>query len=168
MTMDLPKKNMFLLLSLGLLVAGSVEVWGAPGDSTVCTWKDNKQSAFSFIFDDSPLADTDIAMPELKSRGFTGTFFVNPGDWFYSARKDIWENYCPANGFEMANHGWSHTSRNLDFAEVDSIVGRCALKIQSLYPNQSKLTLLCQGGGTHWNVSGGDTVNCCGRMKPLR
>lgn len=79
-----------------------------PGATRIARWKDDKACAFMLMFDDSCVSHVKTAIPELKKRGLTGTFYVNQGSGQYGANRQVWEKDVPADGFELANHTFTH------------------------------------------------------------
>lgn len=104
-----------------------------PVDYTVevTPYRDNKECAISFTYDDGMLCQyTDIA-PELEKRGFRGTF------WIIGANMDkeepgypwmTWDQVADlANrGHEMSNHTWNHPNLpQLSLEEVRRELALC-------------------------------------------
>ena len=92
----------------------------------VAKYKDGKDCAVSFTFDDGNVDNYTIAAPELEKRGWRGTFWLNcsriPGE--VRQRKHImtWDNVCDlhSRGHEISNHGWDH--RNLTKSPYEEAV----------------------------------------------
>ena len=95
-------------LALGLGQAARAADAAGPGATRVARWPDDKPAAFMLMFDDSAPSDVKNAIPEMKKRGLTGTFYINPGCGHYQALKDDWEKTIPAEGMEYGNHTWDH------------------------------------------------------------
>jgi len=72
----------------------------------IANWSDNKAAAVSLTFDDWIPTQKNTAMPLLKSKNLTATFFVQTNN--LSTLPGV-ENAQTA-GFEMANHSKSHPS----------------------------------------------------------
>ena len=90
----------------------------------VLPYKDGKQCAISFTYDDGMLCQyTDVA-PELEKRGFRGTFWII-GDRMDTESPDYpwmtWSQVADLSrrGHEMSNHTWHHP--NLTLLTPDSI-----------------------------------------------
>lgn len=96
-----------LLLVLGVGVASSLRA-EEPGTTRVARWHDDKAGAFVLMFDDSIPSHLKNAVPELTKRGFTGTFYINPGAGHFAGKREAWEKTIPAAGFELANHTMTH------------------------------------------------------------
>ena len=60
------------------------------------------------MFDDSIPSHVKHVVPELTKRGFTGTFYINPGAGHYAKDRQAWEQDIPGAGFELANHTLTH------------------------------------------------------------
>lgn len=80
---------------------------------SIAQFKDNKQCAVSFIFDDGePSVATDI-LPMFEKYGFRTTVAINPGVTaegngnIYRGNWDAWRE-AKAHGHEIANHGTNH------------------------------------------------------------
>lgn len=93
-------------------------------DVSVAPYKDGKQCAISFTYDDGMLCQyTDIA-PELEKRGFRGTFWIIGANM---GKNDVgypwmsWEQVADLakRGHEISNHTWNHPS--LPSLTIDSV-----------------------------------------------
>jgi peptidoglycan/xylan/chitin deacetylase (PgdA/CDA1 family) len=80
---------------------------------SIAQFKDNKECAVSFIFDDGePSVSTDI-LPMFEKFGFHTTIAINPGVTsddtgnIYRGNWDDWRK-AKAHGHEIANHGTNH------------------------------------------------------------
>ena len=127
------------------------------GDTTISRWKDDKQCAYSLCADDSLHSHLDFMAPEMIKRGFTGTFWINPGGgesmsdgrcWI--SRKAEWLALVRA-GFDFANHTMHHHGAKT-FEEADYEIGECARVILECIPSQ-RLQLFLRGGATDWLIS---------------
>ena len=70
----------------------------------VCTWLDDKKSAYTIEFDDARPAHYLVSAPELEARGIYGTFALNTrgiSNWRH------WQALSQR-GHEIASHTWSH------------------------------------------------------------
>jgi len=122
------------------------------GETTIAQWLDNKEAAFTLLFDDSMVTQADNAMPAMIERGLTGSWFINPEEGGYEQRKEVWES-APYNGQELDNHTMHHEGAR-SYEEADYEIGACSQLIWSLNPpGTSKLLGFCQGGGTTWNIT---------------
>ena len=97
-----------ILSSVAVAVVLASAVAAADGDTRIATWRDDKAAAFVLMFDDGCPSHVKNVIPELTKRGYTGTFYVNPGAGQYAANKSVWEKDAPAAGFELANHTMTH------------------------------------------------------------
>lgn len=126
---------------------------GGTANTTVANWKNNATGAFVLEFDDSWPSHIDIAVPELTKRNLVGTFFINPGNYGFQARKSGWQQVGPAGVQELANHTMTHSGAT-DYADADYEIGECARTIWSLRPaGASKLMGFEKGGGTTWSIT---------------
>lgn len=81
---------------------------------SVAKFKDGKQCATSFTFDDGFKDNYTIAVPQLEKRGWRGTFWLNcaflPGEFRGRKSRMTWDEVCDLHkkGHEISNHGWTH------------------------------------------------------------
>ena len=122
-------KKLFILPAALMLAACTQQT--VQFDASVTPYRDGKQCAISFTYDDGMLCHyTDIA-PELEKRGFHGTF------WIIGANMDTnspdypwmtWEQVAELSkrGHEMSNHTWNHPSLpSLSLDEVRQELAHC-------------------------------------------
>jgi hypothetical protein len=103
------------------------------GTTHIARWQDDKAAAFILMFDDGLPSHVKTVVPELKKRGFTATFYINPGAGHYAGNKQAWEHDIPAAGFELANHTMTHGGvTSLDAAERE--IGGCNNALQAIQP----------------------------------
>jgi peptidoglycan/xylan/chitin deacetylase (PgdA/CDA1 family) len=119
------------------------------GETRIANWKDDKAAAFSLNFDDSMPSHVDNAIPILKERGLTGTFFVNPGKSRHQDNEGFWQNLL-SEGQEMAPHTMNHDGASSYDEAVDEI-GESAKYVWDVYgvPHYSELhaygiIIICQ------------------------
>lgn len=118
-------------LLMGATVASAAD---APGATRIAKWKDDKACAFILMFDDSITSHVKNVIPELTKRGFTGTFYVNPGAGHYLGSKQVWEKEIPAAGFELANHTLTHKGGKTA-ADIAHEISACNEAIHATTPN---------------------------------
>lgn len=107
-------------------------------DASIAPYRDGKQCAISFTYDDGMLCHyTDVA-PELEKRGFRGTFWIignnmgkdEPGyPWM------TWDQVADMakRGHEMSNHTWTHPSLpSLTTEEVKQELAHCDSVLESV------------------------------------
>ncbi|MBD3322090.1 MAG: hypothetical protein GF350_13410, partial [Chitinivibrionales bacterium] len=126
----------------------------APGNTEVAKWKNNKEAAFIFHFDDCPPTQVEYAIPEMTRRGLIGTwYYICFCDTKYG-NGDVWrELVYTYPGQEIANHTMSHEGGDT-YEWIDYQVGECARLIREFIPElQDKLMSFCWPGGTPWNIS---------------
>lgn len=105
------------LMTAVLSHAGNIKVY-------VAEYKDAKDCAVSFTFDDGFKDHYTVAAPELEKRGWRGTFWVNgarvPGEKEAMKNRMSWDDIreMDSRGHEMSNHGWSHKRLTRCSAEV--------------------------------------------------
>lgn len=98
----------------GLCVLICLSVAAQQVKISVAMYKDGKDCAASFTFDDGLKDNYTIAAPELEKRGWRGTFWLNcskiPGEEKGSDSRMTWDDILDLHerGHEMSNHGWAH------------------------------------------------------------
>ncbi len=145
------------LLALLLITSTLAPAAEEPGATKIAKWKDDKACAFILMFDDSITSHVKNALPELTKRGFTGTFYVNPGGGHYLGSKKVWEQDIPAAGFELANHTFTHKGGKTA-ADISHEISACNEAIHATTPNLPwpRLVSYGQPGGIpkeNWPVS---------------
>ena len=102
-----------IIMAAALLAAGcSADI--SPEDIRIADYKDGKECAVSFTFDDGMKEHYTVVAPELEKRGFRGTFWlccawINDDPQLdtthitWAEAKEMAEK-----GHEMSNHSWSH------------------------------------------------------------
>jgi hypothetical protein len=143
---------------------------GAPGDTRICKWKDNKVAAFSVGGDDSLRSQTTFAIPLMTQRGIYGTWWVNTGRGHNELGFDFiddlayWAAAVKA-GHDLANHTFHHTgARNA--VDCDWEIGENARRIHAIQP-ETKILLFEQGGGTVWDASEDQINQALGKYRCL-
>ena len=141
---------LFFGTSLSLFAADSV------GQTRIAKWKDDRKAAFMLFFDDSMQSQVKNAVPELKARGFTATFYVNPGKGDWKVMKDKWEKEIPADGFEYGNHTYTHKGVK-DMADAEEEFGKCKDVILGIHPERKTPRLISFGipgvAKGAWNIT---------------
>jgi peptidoglycan/xylan/chitin deacetylase (PgdA/CDA1 family) len=126
----------------------------APGSTQVAGWKDDKKAAFLLMFDDGEPTHLATVIPELKKRGFIGTFYLNPNAKWFVPMKGRWEKEATEAGMVFGNHTMNHSgARNATEAEAEiAPANDCVL---GLYPDRKRPRLLsfCRPGGSPWDVT---------------
>ena len=122
-------KKLFILPAALMLAACTQQA--VQFDASVTPYRDGKQCAISFTYDDGMLCHyTDIA-PELEKRGFHGTFWIigaNMGTNSPDYPWMTWEQVADLSkrGHEMSNHTWNHPSLpSLSLDEVRQELAHC-------------------------------------------
>jgi peptidoglycan/xylan/chitin deacetylase (PgdA/CDA1 family) len=121
------------------------------GDTRIAYWKDDKAAAFSLNFDDSMPSHVENAVPLLKQRGLTGTFFVNPGKSRHQDNEEFWQNLLDE-GQEMAPHTMNHNGVS-SYEEAVYEIGESAKYVWDVYgvPHFSEMHAYASGGGVTWS-----------------
>lgn len=136
----------FAVFLLSILTANCSLIAGedSPGQTRVARWQDDKKAALLLMFDDSMPSHVKNAIPELKKRGFVGTFYVNPGKGEWAAFRNAWEKEIPAAGMEYGNHTFTHGGI-LNMEHGDEEVGRCNEAIYKAFPQRKNPRLMSFG-----------------------
>jgi len=142
------RRLLFLYSIVILLIVGVASA--AIGDTQIAKWKDDKIAAFSLNFDDSMPSHVENAVPALKARGLTGTFYVNPGKSRHRNNEQLWQNLLNE-GQEMAPHTMNHKGAT-SYDEAVYEIGESAKYVWDLYgvPHYSELNGYASGGGVTW------------------
>ncbi len=123
------------------------------GHTEIARWKKGRSAALTINFDDSTPGQAVIGVPAMVARGFTGTWFVNPGTQSYVDHQDVWETHAPASAQELANHTMDHAGAS-DYEDALYQIGEAARVIVEAYPpGRSPLMGFNRGGGTTWNIT---------------
>jgi peptidoglycan/xylan/chitin deacetylase (PgdA/CDA1 family) len=142
------RMKMLLIAGLFMAVAGLVRCYGAEGaaqgGTEVLKWKDGKKAVFFMAFDDSCVSQIKNAIPELKKRGFTGTFYINPGKGPFISQKDKWEKEIPAMGMEYGNHTFTHSGA-ANAAEFEKELQQSNDEINKCFPDRKLPRLIGYG-----------------------
>lgn len=146
------------LLAVALFVVGhGIRAAENPiGQTRVAKWKDDRKAAFMLFFDDSMPSHVKNVVPELKARGFTATFYANPGKGEWKLFKDKWEKEIPAAGFEYGNHTFTHKGVK-DMADAEEEFGKCKDVILGVHPERKNPRLISFGipgvAKGAWNIT---------------
>ena len=131
----------------------------APGTARVARWKDDKQSAFLLMFDDSWPSHWQVAVPALVARKMTATFYINPGKGEYLKFKDKWENEIWTNGVVYGVHTMTHQGvKDLENAEYE--IGECAKIVAASGSGKTPRLISWAMPGVDrgkWNITGDET-----------
>ena len=127
------------------------------GATRIARWHDDKACAFILMFDDSLPSHVKHVVPELTKRGFTGTFYINPGAGHYAKDRQAWEQAIPGAGFELANHTLTHQG-GATVADIAREIRTCNAAIHASTPARPwpRLVSWGQPGGIKpqaWPVS---------------
>lgn len=105
-------KKTIMITAAAMAIGCSAEI--NPEDVRTAAYKDGKECAVSFTFDDGMKEHYTIVAPELEKRGFRGTFWLCCA-WIHDDPQTdtthiTWDEAreMDANGHEMSNHSWSH------------------------------------------------------------
>lgn len=105
-------KKTIMITAAAMAIGCSAEI--NTEDVRTAAYKDGKECAVSFTFDDGMKEHYTIVAPELEKRGFRGTFWLCCA-WIHDDPQTdtthiTWDEAreMDANGHEMSNHSWSH------------------------------------------------------------
>jgi len=121
------------VLAMVLLATSAVLAADEPGTTRVARWQGDKACALVLMFDDSIPSHVRHVVPELTRRGFTGTFYINPGTGHYASQRQAWERDIPAAGCELGNHTMRHGG-GATAAEIAAEISACNEVIHRLTP----------------------------------
>lgn len=148
---------MSITVALFLLSLAATGATATPSIQTrIARWSDDKQAAFLLMFDDSMPSHVRNVVPELKKRGFVGTFYVNPGKGEWGVFREKWEKEFPTTaGIVYGNHTWTHKgARSIE--QADEEIRQCNEMILRLFPgSQPRLISYGQPGvkKEDWTIS---------------
>lgn len=115
---------------------------GDVGETKVENWKDGKKAAFLLFFDDNTPSQLKNAIPELKKRNLTGTFYVNPGKTpLWTA---AWEKEASSPAVVLGNHTMNHKFVS-DATEMEKEIKECNEALAKLRPDSQKPVLASFG-----------------------
>ena len=105
-------KKTIMITAAAMAIGCSAEI--NTEDVRTAAYKDGKECAVSFTFDDGMKEHYTIVAPELEKRGLRGTFWLCCA-WIHDDPQTdtthiTWDEAreMDANGHEMSNHSWSH------------------------------------------------------------
>lgn len=111
-------KRYFFLVVMGCLLVGLPSRGAEPDTLSVCIakYKDDKECALSYTFDDGLREQYTLAFPYLEKYGFKGTFWINGAkvnrneEHISDTTQVSWDNLreMDAKGHEISSHGWAH------------------------------------------------------------
>jgi hypothetical protein len=139
----------------------------AVGNTIICRWKNGATGAYSIGGDDSLNSQLDYAIPAMTTRGFYGTWWINPArggaddvGMCWLSRRAEWEAAARA-GHNFGNHSLHHTGAK-DYAEAEDEIKETARAIWTSNPGQ-QLQLFMRGGGTTWHITDAQFDELCAR-----
>src|SRR3989339_636605 len=113
-------------------------------DAEILKWKDGKKAVFMLAFDDSCVTHVKNAIPELKKRGMTGTFYINPGNGPLKSQINAWEKEIPKTGMEYGNHTFTHAGA-LSVGEFETELEKSNEFINKCFPDRKVPRLISYG-----------------------
>lgn len=104
----------------------------------IAKFKDDKECAISYTFDDGLLEHATLVAPKMEKLGFRGTFWINGKtiDNNDSTKPRVtWKQLkkMSRKGHEVSNHGWSHT--NLNRLTLDEVKKEIVKNDSAIYIN---------------------------------
>lgn len=142
------------LLALSSGMACGQETPTAPGSTRIERWPEGRKAAFLMMFDDSCPSHVQHAIPELRARDLTGTFYTIPAKGEYRAKKAFWEQEAPTMpGIVYGNHSHTHKAfENEEHAEREMVQANEV--ILRLFPGKTpRLVSYATPGGVKHAVS---------------
>lgn len=141
-----------LVLGMGTLVLGTAAI---AGELSVAKWDNDAAGAFTLMFDDGWPSAKDVAMPELKKRGLSATFYIVPAKGEYTAKEAEWLAAFAKNPeFVAGNHTMTHNG----FTTYEGAVAefqRCTDYLLAKMPGKKpRLISYAQPGVENWYVDG--------------
>ena len=155
------RKIFFLLIALTMAACSEKAV---QYEAAVTPYRDGKQCAISFTYDDGMLCHYTEIAPELEKRGFRGTFWIIGANMGKDEPDYPWMNWSQVadmakRGHEMSNHTWTHPSLpSLSAEQVANELKQCDDKLEEVtgirpismaYPYNamsSEVVALCEEG----------------------
>ncbi|OGV39180.1 MAG: hypothetical protein A2X48_01615 [Lentisphaerae bacterium GWF2_49_21] len=146
------RSALLLISALTVGVTAMAQEKNSQGAAEIAKWKDGKKAAFLLMFDDGMPSHLKNVIPELKQRGFIGTFYINPGVKWYEKSK--WEKDVVAAGMVFGNHTMTHAGAK-DAAQADADIAQCNEYVLKLNPElkQPRLISFSRPGGVDWKVT---------------
>ncbi|HQL75210.1 MAG: Gellan lyase precursor [Planctomycetes bacterium ADurb.Bin126] len=130
------------LCLLALISAAAPAVAADAPQTRVARWKGDAKAAFLLMFDDNTPSQARNAIPEMKKRGFTGTFYVCPnkkGLW-----TPAWQKEIPASGMVLANHTVNHAFVP-DLPALEKELAACNEALYAIYSDRPRPFLMSFG-----------------------
>lgn len=145
-----------LATSLLLITGTTMTIAEDTGAARIARWQDNKQAAFMLFFDDGCRSHLTNAIPELRKRGLTGTFYLFPAAEFFKKHQSEWEDMAVVGGMEFGNHTMTHSGAP-DYASIEKELVECSAYIRRVNPPSPDSPLLsyAKPGGVdkNWHIS---------------
>ena len=118
---------------------------------TIPLWKDNKDAAVMFDFDDGTEGQRNLGLPLFAEKGLKATWFINPGTARFIDYEPVWHAYADTQ--EFANHTMSHGDNYTTLEQWDAEVlgaARAVWKLRGECGNGTNTACsemgLCDGG----------------------
>jgi len=97
----------FSIFALPVLLSLSQLAYSHADHSHSYEWPNGKKAAVVLSYDDAADSQLDIALPQLETFGFKGTFFVDGARTNFASRLDDWRGVANS-GHELGNHTLYH------------------------------------------------------------
>lgn len=154
--------NRFVLGSAAAMLA----VLSFADAPSITKWDNGATGAFTFMFDDGGISSIDVAMPELKQRGFPATFYIVPSSGNYKARNEEndpkWVNAFTENPeFVPGNHLMQHGSSGT-YDGVTNEFKECTDYILTNVPGKDpRLISYGRPGVENWPLTEEEELSIC-------
>lgn len=141
----------FLTIALPPLVVAQ------PDNTRIAKWQGDKKAAFLLMFDDGWPSHFQVALPELKKRNMSATFYIVPAKGEYKKFEKTWREQFLQQGMALGNHTMTHDGlQSLEDAEREFT--DCAKYLNDLMDEvtQSKAPRLisyAKPGVKDWNIT---------------
>ena len=119
------KKTLIMIMTAAAAATGCAGRLN-PEDVRIADYKDGKNCAISFTFDDGMKEHFTIVAPELEKRGWRGTFWLCCA-WIHDDPQTdtthiTWDEAreMAERGHEMSNHSWSHPNLT-ELSDIESL-----------------------------------------------
>ena len=112
--------NTFAALALAVTTTIASPTSAQPGTTRVAKWQGDKRAAFVLMFDDGWPSHFQVALPELRKRNMTATFYIVPAKGEFKKFEKTWREQFLQQGMALGNHTMTHDGlQSLEDAEKE-------------------------------------------------
>lgn len=114
-------------------------------------WQGGRKGALAMRFDDGLESHIVNAIPQLSERNLKGTFYINPGAFWFNTK--AWFSIADNPNIEFGNHSFSHKGAANSY-EAEMEISKCSQFIENLRPylKYPRLISFQYPGGFRWKV----------------